>query len=39
MEGRQEAILDMARKMKQNGIEPQLISQCTGLPVEEISKL
>ena len=34
-----EAILNVAKNMKNKGIEYELISQCTGLNLKEIEKL
>lgn len=38
-EGRAEEKIGMARKFKQAGADIELISQCTGLSIEEISAL
>ena len=38
-EGRAEANLETARKLKQAGADIELISQCTGLSAEEVEAL
>ncbi len=38
-EGREEGKIDDAKKMKQKGMDVALISEITGLSVEEIEKL
>ena len=38
-EGRKEAALEMAAKMKRNGLPFDLITEITGLPVKEIENL
>ena len=38
-EGREEGKRDDARKMKADGLDAEIISKYTGLPVEEIEKL
>ncbi len=38
-EGRAEEKIDTARKLKQAGVDIAIISQCTGLSVEEVQAL
>ena len=37
--GRQEEKLQIARKMKEQGLDSELIAQCSGLSVEDIERL
>ena len=37
--GRQEEKLQIARKMKKQGLDSELIAQCSGLSVEDIERL
>lgn len=37
--GREEGIRQTARAMKENGLSPELIKNCTGLTFEEIQEL
>ena len=38
-QGREEAIIETAKKFKQAGTDTELISQCTGLSIDEINAL
>lgn len=38
-EGRAEGLRQSAKAMKENGLPPELIAKCTGLPESEIQKL
>jgi predicted transposase/invertase (TIGR01784 family) len=39
IEGKIEGKLEVALKMKKKGIDPELISECTGISIEEIERL
>ena len=38
-EGREEARLEMARKLKENGVSPEIIATTTGMTTEQVEKL